>query len=175
MKKQMVKWALLPALAVLGACTTVPSGPQVMVLPGSDKSFEQFRFDDGECRQFALQQAGGHTSAELAGDAAVRSAAVGTVVGAAAGAALGGHRGAATGAGVGLLMGSAAGAGAAQGSAYGSQRQYDNAYVQCMYAKGHQVPLPNAQVGSRPRAPAAPPPPPPPGYPPPPPPAHSGH
>ena len=37
---------------------------------------------------------------------------------------------------------------AAQSSAYGSQRQYDNAYIQCMYAKGHQVPVPQGQFRS---------------------------
>ena len=52
-----------------------------------------------------------------------------------------------------------------------SQRRYDNAYIQCMYAKGHRVPVemqgeepePTAQPGSRV-------PPPPPGRPPAPPP-----
>jgi hypothetical protein len=28
--------------------------------------------------------------------------------------------------------------------AFGVQRRYDNAYMQCMYAKGHQVPSPPA-------------------------------
>ena len=41
------------ALALLAGCVTVPTGPAVMVLPGSGKSFEQFRADDLDCRQFA--------------------------------------------------------------------------------------------------------------------------
>jgi hypothetical protein len=46
------------------------------------------------------------------------------------------------------------------------QRRYDYAYIQCMYVKGHRVPVPGQFTG----APAAGPPPPPPGNPPPPPP-----
>ena len=49
---------VLPLALVLGACVTVPSGPSVMVLPGTGKPFEQFQADDAACRQFALQSAG---------------------------------------------------------------------------------------------------------------------
>ena len=139
-------------LLVLAGCAVVPTGPTAMVLPGSGKSFEQFRSDDMECRQYAHYQIGGRTAEQAAVDSGVRSAAVGTVVGAVAGAAIGGHNGAGVGAGTGLLLGSAAGSDAAQRSAYGSQRQYDNAYIQCMYAKGHQVPVPQSQAPVR-RAP----------------------
>ena len=41
----------------------------------------------------------------------------------------------------GLLFGSAAGSNAAGYSYYESQRRYDQAYVQCMYARGNQVPV----------------------------------
>jgi len=34
-----------PLALILGACATVPTGPSVMVLPGSSKTFDQFRFD----------------------------------------------------------------------------------------------------------------------------------
>src|SRR6185295_171973 len=74
-------------------------------------------------------------------DSAVKSAAIGTAVGALAGAAFGGHNGAASGAGAGLIFGSIAGAGAGQGSAYETQRRYDIGYQQCMFSKGHQVPV----------------------------------
>ena len=37
------------AAAVLGACTTMPSGPAVLVLPGTGKSVDQFRMDDMDC------------------------------------------------------------------------------------------------------------------------------
>ena len=57
-----------------------------MVLPGTNKNFDQFRFDDGECRQYASYQVGGATAEDASVDSGVRSAAVGTVVGAAAGA-----------------------------------------------------------------------------------------
>src|SRR4030095_4628250 len=50
-----------------------------------------------------------------------------------------GH-GAAIGAGTGLLVGSAAGSNAAGYSYYDSQRRYDMAYTQCMYARGNQIP-----------------------------------
>jgi hypothetical protein len=49
--------------------------------------------------------------------------------------------GAAIGAGSGLLLGSAAGPGAYETSAYALQNRYDITYVQCMYAKGNQVPV----------------------------------
>ena len=45
----------LGALALFAGCATPPpAGPSVMVLPGSAKSFDQFRYDDNECRQFVL-------------------------------------------------------------------------------------------------------------------------
>ncbi len=155
---------LAAALLLLGACATVPSGPSVAVLPGSGKNFDQFRADDYECRQFASSQIGGNTPEGASVDSGLKSAAVGTAVGAVAGGIMGGHRGAAVGAGTGLIVGSAAGAGAAHGSANTLQRRYDIGYQQCMYAKGHQVPV-AGRVQER-RYP----PPPPPGAPPPPPP-----
>jgi hypothetical protein len=133
---------LSPVVALLlGACTTVPSGPSMLVMPGSNKSFDQFRSDDAMCRQYALGQVGGTTPNQAAVDSGVRSAAVGTVLGAAAGAAIGGERGAAAGAGTGLLVGGMAGTGAGEASSYGTQKRYDYAYVQCMYAQGHSVPV----------------------------------
>jgi len=115
--------ALLGAAALLVAgCTTIPGGPSVMVLPGSTRSFDQFRADDGECRQYSAAQVAGKDGA---------------------------NEGATT------------------------QQRYDFAFQQCMYARGHQIPLPR---GSMPRQPAgstatSPPPPPPPAGTPPPPPA----
>ena len=160
------RWLLLAALLGLGACATVPTGPAVMVLPGTGKSFDQFRFDDGGCRQFAYEQVAGVTPSRAADDSAVRSAAVGTVLGAAAGAAIDGSSGAAAGAGIGLLFGGLAGAGAAESSAYGAQRRYDIAYQQCMYAKGHRIPV-AARFTQAPSTTSYTPPPPPPNQPPP--------
>ncbi len=171
---KLLRLSPLVALLALGACTTIPTGPSVMAMPGTGKNFDQFRADDAVCRQFALGQIGGATANETAVESGVKSAAVGAAVGALAGAAMGGHQGAGVGAGVGLLAGSAAGANAGQTSGYGSQRRYDHAYIQCMYAKGERVPVSGQLTpgSAREYAPTAPgyPPPPPPGYPPPPPP-----
>ena len=159
------KIASLAALLLVGGCVSLPSGPSVMVLPGSSKSFDQFRADDMDCRQFANSQVGGTTPNEAAANSAISSAVVGTAIGAVAGAALGGRNGAAVGAGTGLLVGGTVGAGAANGSQYALQRRYDNGYQQCMYARGHKVPM----AGRMERTPTRPvsnynlPPPPPPG------------
>lgn len=140
MKKRTISVVLIAALG-LAACTTVPTGPSRMALPGSGKNFDDFRIDDVSCRQFALDSSGA-TPTQTQENAAVKSAAVGTAIGAVAGAAIGGSsHGAAAGAGVGLLMGALAGAAAGDQSAYVVQRRYDNSYVQCMYAKGHRVPV----------------------------------
>lgn len=168
----------LVTMAVLVGCTTVPRGPSVAVLPGANKTFEQFREDDIICRQYA-EQSTGQTAAQAASDSGVKSAAVGTVLGAAAGALVGAAAGdpgagAAIGAGGGLLVGGAAGADAYGRSAGTVQQRYDIAYMQCMYTKGNQVPMPADYRLSAPayQAPqgAYTPPPPPPGSPPPPPP-----
>jgi hypothetical protein len=105
-------------MLALTGCANLPSGPAVLVLPGSGMSFDRFINDNTSCQQLALAQA-----ANLVGTAS--------------------------------------------GSMDINQLRYDAAFIQCMYAKGHQVPvsgqlaLPQAQV-----APAAAMPPPPPGLPP---------
>lgn len=175
---KLLRFTPLATLLLLGACVSIPTGPSVMVMPGTGKSFDQFRGDDAECRQYAYTQVGGTTANETAVNSGVQSAVVGTAVGALAGAAMGGSQGAGVGAGVGLLAGSAAGAGAGQYSGYDLQRRYDIAYVQCMYAKGDRVPVSGRMTSgpSRAYSPPAPPagayapPPPPPGNAPPPPP-----
>lgn len=170
-KAFLPRLSMLGGALLLGACTVMPTGPTVMVLPGTGQSIESFREDDLFCRQYAHIQIGGKTAENAARESAVTSAAVGTAVGAVAGAALGGNRGAAAGAGVGLLVGSATGADAARASGVGTQRQYDNAYIQCMYSKGHRVPVPASMAYPRAvRSTDAGIPPPPPGSPPPPPP-----
>lgn len=175
MKTTSSSLAVVSFLLLLAGCASVPTGPSVMALPGTGKNFDQFRNDDADCRQYALHQVGGAGADQAATDAGVRSAAVGTVVGAVAGAAIGGRGSAGVGAGTGLVVGSMIGTDTAQRSAYGTQRNYDHAYVQCMYAKGHRVPVSGAMSRSQVEAPverptAAPastsyPPPPPPGYP----------
>jgi len=163
---------------LMTACATVPTGPSVMVLPANGKSFEQFQADDAVCRQWSLQQTGMTTKQASVGNT-VSGAAIGTAVGAAAGAAIGAAAGspatgAAVGAGAGLLGGTAIGASAGSSSQDTVQRRYDMTYMQCMYAKGNQIPLAKGSLPttytSPPAAPAVNVPPPPPGTPPPPPP-----
>lgn len=166
-----LRFVPLLGMLLLGGCVTMPSGPSVLVLPGSGKNFDQFRADDFDCRQYASMQAGGSTTDQVAADSVARSAALGTVIGAAAGAAMGGKDAAGVGAGTGLAIGALAGTGAGNASAYGLQQRYDYAFQQCMYAKGHKVPVYGGFESQRPSAPPAysPAPPPPPSQPPPPP------
>jgi len=168
--------ALCATFFLNGCAARIPSGPSVMVLPGTGKSFEQFKYDDYVCRQWAAQQCGASPT-HAADNTMAAHAAVGTVVGAATGAAIGAAAGdpamgAAVGSGVGLLGGSLSGADSGQSAQWSVQRRYDAAYMQCMYANGHQIPIPagyeRAQRSSRPAdippPPRGAPPPPPPGY-----------
>jgi uncharacterized protein YcfJ len=150
---------LAGAVALTG-CVTIPEGPTYAAMPGSRATFDQFQGDDVACRQYGTQAIGGTTPEQNANNAAVGSAVVGTALGAAIGAALGGHEGAAVGAGMGLFTGAAVGAGNAQSAGYSTQQRYDNAYYQCMYARGHRVPVPASVARSMRQANA--------GYPPPP-------
>jgi hypothetical protein len=170
--KTRITLASAGALLLLAGCVSMPSGPGVMVLPGTGKSFDQFRADDMDCRQFASNQVGGSTADQAAESSGLKSAAVGAAVGAAAGAIIGGRNSAAAGAGTGLIVGSAAGAGAAGGSQRNLQQRYDFGYQQCMYAKGHKIPtsgrFESGSSGARPVSTYTPPPPPPGNAPPPP-------
>lgn len=114
---------LISAALVVGACTAMPSGPSVMVLPGSNKSFDQFLGDDHNCRQFALGRVGGVSSQQASDTAAASS--------------------------------SAGGASASGDSGYSAQYQYDAAYIQCMYARGHRVPAYGPMLGAPPATPPA--------------------
>ena len=167
---------------LLASCATIPTGPSIMALPGSGKSFDQFRDDDVYCKQYALAQVEGTTANQASMRSGVGTAALGTLVGAAAGAAFGGAEGAAIGAGSGLLGGTLMGSGTSRASGDIRQQRYGIGYTQCMYGKGHRVPVsgrimdnggsggygydsPSQQAPS-----GSSPPPPPPGSPPPPPP-----
>jgi hypothetical protein len=169
MKKAVATLAAL----LLAGCASTPPGPSTMVLPGSTKTWDQFRADDYECRGFAHAQSGGQTPDEAGTSAGLNSAAVGAAVGAVAGAAIGrsGHA-AAAGAGIGTAGGALAGTGAAAHTGRTVQARYDMAFQQCMYAKGHRIPMAGGFRGSSgssyrqatplpPPPPAAPPPPPP--------------
>ena len=139
--------AILALCGSLAACATYPTGPSMMALPGNGASFDQFRADDYQCQSYAQQTLGLQSPQQSAANSGLNSAAVGTAVGAAAGALLGAASGnagagAAIGAGSGLILGSAAGTDASASTGYMAQQRYDDAYIQCMYAKGHQVPVP---------------------------------
>jgi hypothetical protein len=141
---------------MLAGCAQTPMGPTVQVMPGPGKSFDVFQADQASCKTYAAGQVQGQ--ADAANQQAVGAGVLTTVLGAGLGAAIGGAAG---NAGAGAAIGAASGAGlgtayGANGSSYAQmsiQQQYDNAFSQCMYAKGEQVP------GFAPLA-AAPPPPP---------------
>lgn len=159
MSKRLLAASVATVLALAG-CATVPNGPVVTVLPGYQKSFDQFRADEGDCRQYA-QMVLGPNANQPANDAAAANAVGAAALGAAVGAILGsvtGHagNGAAIGAGFGLLSGSATGSNTSGYSTYQLQRQYDAAYMQCMYARGNQVPGQVAYRGPPPGAGPAP-------------------
>ena len=131
-------------LLMLVGCATVPKGPSVMVLPPDGKAFDQFMAEDAICRQWAAQQIG-LSPQETANKNTATGAVVGTVIGAGLGAAIGSTTGdmgagAAIGAASGLLIGGSAGASSGQVYGWEAQRRYDIAYMQCMYAKGNQIP-----------------------------------
>ena len=164
-----LKLSPLFATLLLSACVSAPTGPSVLVLPGTGKPFDLFRADEATCRQYASDQIG-TTAEQAASDSSVKSAALGTAIGAVAGAALGGRGGAGAGAGFGLMVGGLEGSNAGQRSTRTVQQRYDNSYIQCMYSYGHKVPVsgrmmtePPASTAPAPYAnplPPAPPPPP---------------
>ena len=75
--KPASKIGIFGALLLLGGCVSMPSGPSVMVLPGTGKNFDQFRADEMDCRQFASSQVGGDTPDGAAENSVARSAALG--------------------------------------------------------------------------------------------------
>ncbi len=159
MMKYMALGILSVLVLVMTGCATIPTGPSVMALPPPGKSFEQFQADDAICRQWAEQRIG-LTPQETANRNTATGAIVGTAVGAGLGAAIGSvsgsaGAGAAIGAASGLLVGTSAGASAGHYYGWRAQREYDNAYLQCMYAKGNDVPRMTRRVR---RGPPPPPP-----------------
>lgn len=146
------------AMLLLAGCAQTPMGPTVQVMPGPGKSFGAFQADNEYCKSYAASQVQGQ--ADNANQRAVGAAALSTALGVGAGALIGSvsgnaGAGAAIGGAAGLGVGTGIGAGNSQNAQYSIQQQYDNAFSQCMYSKGHQV------AGY---APASPPPPPPVAY-----------
>ena len=140
-----LRHGLLAAGIVVGlaGCAATPMGPTVQVMPGRGMSFDTFQYDMSLCRNFAENQVAGQ--AQSANNRAVATGAITTLVGAGLGAAIGAAAG---NAGAGAAIGAATGLGG--GALYGGrqsdmanyslQQQYDNAYAQCMYSRGNQVP-----------------------------------
>jgi len=83
---------ILMAVFLVNGCSTLPSSPSVLVLPGTGKNFDQFRNDDLVCRQL------------VRADIAASQKEI--------------------------------------DSNEEGQQSYDIGYIQCMYGKGHQVPVP---------------------------------
>ncbi len=164
-KKLKLMAATLSSAFLLAACATAPMGPSVQVMPGKNKSFDAFQQDQEQCKAYANSQISGQVDA--ANKTAVGQAALGTLIGAAAGAAIGdNHYAAGGGAGAGLVAGTAVGANTTANAQMSIQQQYDNVYMQCMYARHNQVPgMRELSGSSQPSAGvmAPPPPPPPPG------------
>jgi hypothetical protein len=114
MMKRLVSAA---ALVVVAACGTpeLPAGPNLLALPGTGKTFDEFRADEVACRNVSQSDVSAKAKEVSDFDAL--------------------------------------------------QRRYDAVFTQCMYAKGHKVPI-RGSYQSRNAAQAARTPPPPPGQPP---------
>jgi hypothetical protein len=130
-------------LAMLAGCAATPMGPTVQVMPGPGKSFDAFVADQATCKTYAAQQVQGQ--ADAANQRAVGGAVLTGLLGAGLGAAVGSvggnaGAGAAIGAATGTSAGALGGADASSQAQWSIQQQYDNAFAQCMYAKGEQVP-----------------------------------
>lgn len=91
---QILKSLML--VLILNSCSTIPTSPSVLVLPGNAKDFSQFHADDAMCRQYAYELI---TVSQKEPD-----------------------------------------------SKEEGQQGYDIGYIQCMYGKGHQVPVPEEIV-----------------------------
>ncbi len=130
--------AVLAPLVAVAGCAQTPMGPTVQVMPGPGKNFEAFQYDQAGCKQFAEQSVAGQ--AQNANMRGLAAGAITTALGAGLGGAIGGGRGAGIGAASGAIGGGAIGAGSSANAQGGIQQQYDNAYAQCMFAKGNMVP-----------------------------------
>lgn len=144
--------------AFIAGCAVTPGAPTVGVMPGPGKAFATFQADNASCKEFASEQVKGQ--AEASNQRAVGAALLTTVLGTGLGAATGGLAGdagggAAVGAAVGAGGGAVLGAGNSSADQAAIQQQYDNAFAQCMYSRGNQVPGFAPVVAAAPAAAAA--------------------
>jgi hypothetical protein len=128
---QIIASALAAAL-LAGACATVPAGnaPSVAVLPGGGKDMASFNKDDIACRGDAHARANDNTPLPTAMGLGGRTEVAST-------------RGRlalrdSTDTTTGSVYG---GAPAANAGTFTVQQRYDTAYVQCMFSKGHKIPV----------------------------------
>ncbi len=125
---------------LLAACASTPMGPTVRAMPPQGKPFDQFQIDQNSCKAYADGQVSGQ--ADSANSTGILEGIGGTVLGAGLGAALGGGHGAAIGAAGGAIAGTAVGASTSGRQQHSIQQQYNDAYAQCMVAKGNQIQQP---------------------------------
>jgi hypothetical protein len=104
----------LCSLLLLGACAATPLGPTVQVMPDPNKPFPVFAQDQSQCEQFAQSQVAGQASAA---NTQVLSGAL-----------------------LATALGTAPSGGSTQDAQSSIQQNYNNAYVQCMYSRGNQIP-----------------------------------
>lgn len=131
--------------SLVAGCATAPMGPTVQVMPAPGKPFDLFQQEQRACQDYAYNAMGGQAAVDKANTSALANGVIATGVGAVAGGlvgAAGKHAGggAQIGAAGGMVVGSAMAANGAARSTLTMQQLYDNAYTQCMYAKGNQVP-----------------------------------
>lgn len=122
----------IAATLIASACGTIPAngGPTVAVLPGGGKSMPEFNTDDIACRVTAKAKANDSSPLPVAmglgkpeivatvrGRLSLRENAESTT---------------------GSVFGNAP---AASAGVVTPQVRYDTAYVQCMYSKGHKIPI----------------------------------
>ena len=130
--------SLCSTALILVACANVPMGPMVHVLPPPHKAFETFQVEQATCKQYADDQVRGQ--AERANSTGLLQGLGATAIGAGLGAAVGGGHGAAVGTAMGATAGTVVGASTSSRQDRSIQQQYDDAYVQCMVAKGNLIP-----------------------------------
>ena len=137
MKRPPFVFVGFAAVLAVGGCAETPTGPHVQVLPAPNKPFEVFAQEQAMCKKYASDEVSGQ--ADQANQKALAESLVGAALGAGIGAATGGGHGAGVGAAVGGTAGTVVGAASSDRSRLSIQQQYDNAYSQCMYAKGNQI------------------------------------
>lgn len=144
---------IVTVLLLFTGCATAPLGPTIQVMPSPGKPFAKFQTESEECQAWAFQQMGGQEAVDRINANAVLYGIIGGAIGAGIGALSGASwgygprstrryaaHGAAMGAGIGTAAGAAQGAAASAYSGQQLQMIYNDAYVQCMYSKGNQVP-----------------------------------